>query len=154
MISFNRYNMRNLIILIFSLFAISCQQNKISDLECIEGEWKVEGKEKYEVWERVSNSELKGNGYKIKDEKRVITEKVSIKEENGSIVYRATVADQNEGATIGFVLNELVDSCFSFENMDHDFPKKIQYKKISDQELHIKVLGEGDKGFSFVMKKE
>ena len=145
--------MRNLVIAILSLFAISCQQNKISDLEFLKGEWKVEGKEKYEVWERVSNSELKGYGYKIKDEKKIITENVSIKLENNTIVYCATVPDQNEGATIGFVLNEAVDSCISFENLVHDFPKKIQYKKTSNQELHINVLGENDKGFSFVMNR-
>ena len=73
--------------------------------------------------------------------------------ENNTIVYLATVTDQNEGSRVGFVLNEAIDSCFSFENIEHDFPKKIQYKKISDQELHINVLGEDDKGFSLIMKK-
>lgn len=150
----NRYNMKSLIIAVLSLLAISCQHNSFSNLEYLEGTWKVEDKESYEVWERVSTSELKGYSYKLIDEEKKISETLQIVIENGSIVYRATVPNQNEGATVSFTLNESIDSCFSFENKKHDFPQKIQYKKFSEQEIHINVLGEDNKGFSFSMVKE
>ncbi|BAX79015.1 hypothetical protein ALGA_0625 [Labilibaculum antarcticum] len=106
------------------------------------------------MWERVGSSELTGFAYKLVDGQKNITETLRIKIEGGSIVYQATVPDQNEGVSVSFVLNESDNSCFSFENKKHDFPKKNQYKKVTKTKLEIQVLGDQDKGFSFVQKKE
>ncbi|WP_317044271.1 DUF6265 family protein [Labilibaculum antarcticum] len=133
---------------------ICCTSNELSKLYFLEGTWKVEGKEKFEVWERVGSSELTGFAYKLVDGQKNITETLRIKIEGGSIVYQATVPDQNEGVSVSFVLNESDNSCFSFENKKHDFPKKNQYKKVTKTKLEIQVLGDQDKGFSFVQKKE
>ncbi len=146
--------MKVLVILCLCLIGISCSQNELAELYFLEGIWKIEGKEKYEVWKRVSNSELTGFGYKLVEGEKNITETIRIKLENGLIVYQATVPDQNDGAPVSFFLNESNNTCFSFENKEHDFPKKIQYKKVTDTELEVHVLGDQDKGFSFIQKKE
>jgi hypothetical protein len=141
-------------VFLLSLICICCSQNELTKLYFLEGTWKVEGKEKYEVWERVGNTELTGYAYKLVDGQKKITETLRIKVEDGSIIYQATVPDQNKGVTVSFVLNETDNSCFSFENKTHDFPKKIQYKNVTNTELEIQVLGDQDKGFSFIQKRE
>lgn len=141
-------------VFLLSLICICCSTNELSKFYFMEGTWKVEGKEKYEVWERAGNSEITGFAYKLVDGQKNITETLCIKVEDGSIVYQASVPDQNEGVSVSFVLNESDNSCFSFENKKHDFPKKIQYKKVTNTELEIHVFGDQDKGFSFIQKKE
>jgi len=69
-------------------------------------------------------------------------------------VLEATVLKQNSGQTVSFVLNTEVDSILSFENLNHDFPKKIQYLKQSNNQIKVSVLGENNKGFSYIQVKQ
>ena len=69
------------------------------------------------------------------------------------IFYSATVIGQNNGEGVGFQLVKS-DSVFSFENPKHDFPKKLAYKKLADNEVFVKVSGANEKGFSFKMTKQ
>ena len=91
----------------------------------------MEGKEKYEFWEKNSKGGFSGYGYKIKDEEKTILENLEIRFSKGQAIFEATVLDQNEGNTIPFTLNAKVKDQFSFENPDHDFPKKVQYQLTS-----------------------
>jgi hypothetical protein len=118
------------------------------------GTWKMDGKEQYEVWETTKNKELRGYSYKINDNQKTITETLSIKKIENNIIYEATVPDQNEGRTIQFTLNNEILEYLSFENINHDFPKKIQYKRINDDEIEVTVLGDEGKGFSYTQLKQ
>lgn len=60
----------------------------------------------------------------------------------------ATVPNQNNRNAIPFILNREITDKLSFENLVHDFPKKIQYQKLSPKEILVKVLGSENKGFS------
>ncbi len=135
-------------------FLSACQNNFETDVDFLKGTWKVENKEQYEVWKYCGKNELKGYSYKIVDKKEHFLETLSIKKEETQIIYSATVPNQNEGETIPFTLNTEIKDYLSFENPEHDFPKKIQYKKISDRELLVEVLGDKDEGFSFKMFKQ
>lgn len=134
------------------LFLVSCSQHKNQKLSFLEGTWKVENKQQFEQWERVEDG-LKGKGYKLVDGKEQTLETLVIKEINGRIVYQATVINQNNGATISFPLNEKISDYYSFENPEHDFPKKIQYFKLEENKLKVSVLGENGKGFTFIMDR-
>lgn len=118
------------------------------------GSWKMEGKEVYEVWESGKNNELIGYSYKINDDQKIILETLSIKVIDNNFIYEATVTDQNEGKTIPFTLNIEIKEYLSFENMDHDFPKKIQYKRMNENEIVVTVLGDEGKGFSYKQLKQ
>jgi len=118
------------------------------------GTWKMEGKDLYEVWEKNENNEFTGYSYELQKNKKTITETLSLKRIDDRIVYEATVSNQNEGKTIQFVLNTEVKTYFSFENDQHDFPKKIQYKKISKDEIQVRVLGDEGKGFFYTLFKQ
>lgn len=146
--------------LIFSIliFTVSSGFGQISDktldqiTNLFAGTWKTEGKENYEKWEK-TDSAFKGKGYNIKNNQEKITEYFEIKNINGKIYYMATVPNQNNGATVKFVLTKWDNDEFVFENPEHDFPKKIIYKKLSDREMFVQVLGQGNKGFSFKTAK-
>jgi hypothetical protein len=140
------------LILLISILIISCSENKIETLYLLEGSWQIEGKQQFEKWEKFDGS-LQGAGYKLIKEEKQIFEKLSIKVIKGKVVYQATVINQNEGKTISFPLNEMITEYYSFENFEHDFPKKIQYFKLSENKIKVKVLGDNDQGFSFVMNR-
>lgn len=129
----------------------SCKQDQISFLE---GTWKIENKNQYEVWEKVSLTKLEGHSYKLVHGEKHISETLSIHKENNEIIYTALVSNQNQGKAIRFTLNQRVDSLVSFENLSHDFPKKIQYKKLNEKELQVYVLGENNQGFAYKMTKQ
>ena len=118
------------------------------------GTWKVEGEDQYEVWETSKNNELIGYSYKLDNNEKTITETLSIKITDDQTFYEATVPDQNDGLTIRFTLNNEIKSYLSFENMEHDFPKLIQYKRISDDEIEVSVSGDKGRGFSYSQFKQ
>lgn len=129
-------------------------QEDLSELKFLIGTWKVENKESYENWEKIGHSQYNGSVFKLNDSIKKIKETLALKLKNGNIVYEATVPDQNEGKTIAFELNHVADDTFSFENPTHDFPKKIQYIIIDKNKIRIKVLGDNDNGFSYLMIKQ
>jgi hypothetical protein len=131
----------------FSAIAQKPGQDAARAFAMLQGTWKVDGRETYEKWES-ADSVLCGKGYKIKNGVEIVTEQLEIKLIDGVIYYLATVANQNEGATVRFKLTESGSDVLVFENPEHDFPKKIIYRKVNDDEIAVQVLGAGDKGFS------
>ena len=138
---------------LLALFGVVTACQAQVNYEMLEGTWKIEGKEKYEVWEK-TKSAFKGESYSKKDGIKRTTETLEIKEENGNVVYRATVPNQNKGATIPFTINTSKAEILSFENAEHDFPTQIIYEPVSDSRLLVKVLGGDGKGFSYYMDKQ
>lgn len=138
------------IIVAFSSFIA---QDQLNSLGFLSGTWKMENKENYENWKGVNDSLLEGSAYKMKAGKKVTTEYFSIKALSGKIIYQARVPNQNNGKAVDFELNENLRDKYSFENLSHDFPKKIQYTKLNDTTIFVEVLGANDKGFSYKMMK-
>ncbi len=143
-----------IIVLLLLTPCIGCgQKSDLQKVEFLIGNWKIEGKESYESWKKESNK-LVGEVFKIKNSKKVLSETIEIKIVENQIIYAPTVFDQNEGKAIPFKLILPENNLFSFENPEHDFPKKIQYKILSKDELYISVLGQNDKGFSYKLMKQ
>ena len=146
--------MKKIVILTIFLIAgaISAAAQKTdNDVErvfgMLQGTWKVDGRESYESWER-SDSVFRGKGYRIRNGAETVTEQLEIKLIDGAVYYLATVANQNNGAAVRFKLTVSGPDVITFENPEHDFPKKIIYRKVNDDELAVQVLGADDKGFS------
>ena len=129
---------------------VSVEQNPILILA---GEWKHEKKDQFEIWE-VEGNTLKGYGYILKNGEQKITETLTLQHVNDQWVYTPTVPTQNEGRGIPFVLNTEIDSLLSFENPDHDFPQKVQYKVLDKDRLEVRVKGDDDSGFSFIQIRQ
>lgn len=143
-------------ILVLYLFShTGCMaQEDLKDLDVLSGTWKIENKATYESWIKISKTKFEGKSYKLNGTEEQITENLSIQFIEDKWVYNATVKNQNQGNTISFVLNLNIKELFSFENLEHDFPKKIQYKVITNDKLLVNVLGEDDKGFSYYLIKQ
>lgn len=144
--------------LLFSLFLFAfvgalAQSNELQKVHFLKGTWQVEGKQTYEHW-KLDGDKLIGESYKIKADRKYVTEGLEIKIQDEQLIYTATVKNQNSGKGIPFTLTMVGDATYSFENAAHDFPKKIQYTIVSKTELLVKVLGENDQGFSFKMLRK
>ena len=144
--------MKNLLLILISFITFSCSNQDIKQLYFLEGNWQVEDKQQFEKWEKKGN-DLIGVGYKLIDGEEQVLENLAIRVIDGQVVYQATVANQNDGSTISFQLNDSISDFFSFENPEHDFPKKIQYFKLDGSKLKVNVIGEDEKGFTFIMNR-
>lgn len=117
------------------------------------GTWKIENKEVYEHWDKPNENTLKGFSYNFKDGQMLISEYLDIRKVGKKVLYSATVLKQNSGKPVDFTLTK-VDSTYIFENPNHDFPKKIVYKQLTDNEVYVQVSDGKQKGFSYKMHKQ
>lgn len=119
----------------------------------LEGTWKLENEETYEHWNVFSDQNMKGISYKFKNNKTVVNEYLEISLVDNEIIYTATVVGQNEGKGISFTLVP-GGSSLVFENPQHDFPKKIEYQILSENEMFVTVSDGAKKGFSYILIKQ
>lgn len=119
----------------------------------LQGTWKIENEESYEHWDRLNSDHLRGISYSNKNGQISISEYIEIIRTEKGMFYRATVVNQNEGKEISFRLTK-TDSTYTFENPEHDFPKKIVYQKLTDTEVFVQVSDGMQKGFAYKMKRE
>ena len=139
---------------IILLLCLSCgAQNNLKEVYFLEGIWQIEGKQNFEKW-KIGKHQLEGYSYSLAKGEEQVSETLLIKVEEESIIYIAQVPNQNKGRAIPFNLNRNVHDMLSFENLQHDFPKKIQYKQLSTTKLKVWVLGDDDKGFSYHLLKQ
>ncbi|RKE94789.1 DUF6265 family protein [Ichthyenterobacterium magnum] len=143
---------KSLLLIIFFIVDSSAQSN-IEQTHFLIGTWKVENKNIYENWTQNSNT-LIGKSYSLNNNEKIVSETLSITSTNKTIIYTATVINQNNGKGVDFKLNNTIKDKFSFENLNHDFPKKIQYTILNKSELFVEVLGENNQGFSYKMIKQ
>ena len=136
------------IILVFIFLLLStCQgQEELSDLYFLVGIWQIEGKQSFESWIKINGSEYSGEVYILKNASKQTTETLSIKSQNGKVIYEATVKNQNDGKPISFALDTSNKELFSFENLKHDFPKKFNIKKLQGPNYSLMYLMKMTKG--------
>lgn len=122
-------------------------------LQQLQGTWQVMDKMQFEQWQNENPNAIRGKGYILtNDAKEKVTEYLQlVLREDGSIAYQATVPNQNDGATIEFLLTAGGETSWTFENPQHDFPKKIEYVLADSNTLNVFVSGDGKLlTFSFV----
>lgn len=125
-------------------------QNKLPDF--LVGTWLSEDQTTYEHWDKLSATSMKGYAYEVRNGEIEVKEYLDLVQRKEGAFYIPSVIGQNLGKPVEFKLTSS-DSTFVFENKTHDFPKKVCYKKLSDTEIFVQVLGDKNSGFSFKMKK-
>jgi Domain of unknown function (DUF6265) len=144
--------MKYILTLLFLFIAdLTFAQSSYPDF--LQGTWKIENKDEYEHWDKLNENSLKGFSYKLKDGKLLVSEYLDITKVNKEVVYTATVLNQNEGKGIHFTLIK-ADSSYTFENLNHDFPKRIVYKRLNDTEVYVQVSDGKQKGFAYKLQKQ
>jgi len=136
--------------LIGILFLAACTEPHQSEFDFLVGTWKYENKDQFEVWEWADGSQLQGYVYKMEAGKKEILETLSLEIQPDQVVYKARPKNQNEGRIIPFVLNRSMEDWYSFENPEHDFPNQIQYQRLAEDTLKIRVIGREGRFFTFV----
>jgi uncharacterized protein YciI len=116
------------------------------------GTWKMQDKDIHEHWDRLDSRTLKGFSYTYRDGRMQVSEYLEIVQKGDDVVYIAAVINQNKGKGIEFRLTR-TDSVFHFGNPEHDFPKSIVYRKLSENEIFVNVSDGKEKGFTYRMKR-
>jgi hypothetical protein len=129
------------ILLLATITACNSGRQDIEKLRWLEGSWMVKGSmpPTYESWERINETEMKGRSWFEDSTGPVNTESIRLKAEGGSVIYEASVSDQNGGIGIPFQMQAVQHDTFSFVNEKHDFPQMIRYIKTSDTSFTAEV---------------
>jgi uncharacterized protein YciI len=141
------------ILTLLILFTLELTFAQSSFPDFLQGTWKMENKDVYEHWDKLNENKLKGFSYKVKDRQMFISEYLEVTKSNNEVIYTATVLDQNRGKGVNFKLTK-TDSTFTFENPNHDFPKKIVYQKLKEEEIYVQVSDGKQKRFAYKMQKQ
>lgn len=144
--------MKSKIISLFTIaivLLVSCQKksetkfDKLQKMEWLVGEWEQKLPEGIvtEIWKKENDSTLSGKSFFIKEEDTIHSETIVIKQHNDSLLYIPTVKGQNNDEPITFTLSSDVEDNYAFENLTHDYPQKISYKKINGTTLMTTISG-------------
>lgn len=116
----------------------------IEKLEWLIGTWNrtnaKPGRSGAEVWKKNSDTELHGRGISMKGNDTSFVEKLKIVVKENKLYYVADVPDNK--AVVYFAFTDISPGGFTCENPDHDFPKKIQYRR-DGRTLTAMISGDG-----------
>ncbi len=110
----------------------------------MKGSWvmKTDNAKIYEHWYADGDSALSGSSYRVTTEgDSILLEQLAIKFINDTLCYIPTVLDQNDSEPVIFKLSFQSNQSIIFENMQHDFPQKIEYHFIGLNEMRATVSG-------------
>src|SRR5688500_1148635 len=110
------------------------QTSKLSQLSWVLGKCQMETTDGLgtEEWEQPSDTQWQGFSYMITAAGDTpFQEHIRLNYFNDTLYYRPTVSNQNDGKEISFTEKSLSDSLIVFENLVHEFPQRIIYKKTS-----------------------
>lgn len=117
---------------------LGCWENKTPEATFSE-EWKIE-----------NDSLYLGKSYFINNDDTLFAETVRLEQRKNDLVYVVTVPNQNEEQPVAFKLTYSTADYLVFENPEHDFPKKITYKLVTNESLYAEISGNGkSQGFPF-----
>ena len=117
------------------------QTDKAYTLDYLAGNWKVNGMNNYEFWEKISEQYYKGISYSLNMGDTTIMEEIEIKVVNGKLFYIPTVFNQNQGKPVYFAHNPNDKKGFLFENPTHDSPKAIGYYPMNENQMNVSISG-------------
>ena len=108
------------------------------------------GRAASEKWTRVSGEERSGVGITKDGETTIFTEKLRIIVKDRQLWYVADVPENKE--PVYFKMTVISDNEFICDNPEHDFPKKIHYKR--DGNKMTAVISGNGKSIEFLFVKE
>ena len=118
------------------------ENSKIEDLAWMSGDWETTSgpMQIEEHWTRVAGGSMIGMGRTIAKGKTVFFEYLRIESRTDGIYY---VAHPKARPGTDFKLVRVEGQSAVFENLAHDFPKRLIYRKNADGSLTTRVEGDG-----------
>lgn len=140
---------------IFTVVANATIQNpSLADLSWIAGDWQTApgGRRQIEEhWTAVAGGSMMGVSRTVAGDKTVEFEYLRIEQRADGIYYVAHPKARCPGTDFKLTRSSATEAVF--ENPQHDFPKRIIYRKTDDGLTASIDAGEGSKAMSFVFKK-
>ncbi|MBW6497162.1 MAG: hypothetical protein K0B09_02110 [Bacteroidales bacterium] len=133
---------------VFQIVKASLTEDQSDFPDFLKGTWKMENKDVFERWDMLNENSLKGVSYVMENGQMTVIEYLDISRDGNDVIYSANVLGQNDGKRIEFRQTNS-GNAFVFENPNHDFPKKIVYHRLSDNELFVQVSDGKENGFSY-----
>jgi hypothetical protein len=125
-----------LCVVVLICFAFNVEAQKTEALKWLVGTWKINTGHGYivEKWKILNDSTLSGKSAFIKTTNDTIPqESMELSHRKGQWSYVSTVQGQNNNRSVSFKLIFLKDAEFICENLKHDFPQRISYRRIKNQ---------------------
>jgi hypothetical protein len=135
--------MKGLFAIILVLFLASFVPDiSVKKFAWLEGEWKLDGQEAYEVWQVLSDTLMAGGSFHQAGNDFVRDESIELKVENGQFYYIPIVYDGSKvPKPVRFVITSFTDTSFVAENQQHDFPQVIRYTLLSPKRMVATIFG-------------
>ena len=128
---------------------VSCEKKSDKNFELLEkmdwliGNWESKLPEGVltETWKKDNDSTYSGNSFFITEKDTVHFESIKLYQKADSIIYSTTVIGQNNDDPVEFNQTNTTENVFTFENLKHDYPQKIVYKKVNENNLVATISG-------------
>jgi hypothetical protein len=117
---------------------------KLEQLSWLLGKWQMEIPDGIvtEEWQKPSDTQWQGISYLITTSGDTpFYENIKLNYSNDTLYYLPTIIGQNNDREVSFTEKSLSDSIIVFENLQHDFPQRIIYKRLSDTSIVASVEG-------------
>ena len=131
---------RRIYTLVFLLVCPLSGLAQTADFSWLAGKWKMDSDraEVYEEWQKDGEHRLKGESYVIRDNQKQVNEVLFVEKFEDQWAYIALP----KGQTITlFALISSENNEFIFENKEHDFPQRIIYHLVNENEINASVEG-------------
>ena len=105
------------------------------------------------MWMPPAGGLMMGASRTVADGKVVEWERLQLEEREGRLIYTSLPSGQNEAS---FTSTTVTDSSFVVENLQHDFPQRIIYRRHGADSLLARIEGPRDgrvRGVDFPMKR-
>jgi hypothetical protein len=113
------------------------------------GKWQLQNNNGVEVWQQINNTQFIGEAFVIRDDKMESTEKMKLIGKDAKLFFVADVPHNQK--EVFFEIIAWNKNGFTAENPQHDFPKKIVYKR-KNAVLRV-TISAGKKKHFFTFKK-
>ena len=131
------------------LATVSCKNSESNEKDKIKvarwllGNWenKLADGKLSETWKKVNDSTFQAQSYFIKEKDTLHFETITLKQKGEELTYNAAVKGQNGDKPVTFKLTNLTEKQLVFENLKHDYPKKISYTQITEDSLVAEISG-------------
>ena len=140
---------------VFLLANLSPQTPTIADLAWISGDWQTApgGRAQIEEhWTSVAGGSMMGMGRTVAGDKTVEFEYLRIEQRADGVYYVAHPKALCPGTDFKLTKSSATEAVF--ENPQHDFPKRVIYRKTGEDSLTASIDGgEGTKAMSFPYRR-
>lgn len=136
-------------LILLLLAIVSCKKSDANEKDKIKishwllGNWedKTADGNLTETWKKVNDSTFQAQSYFFKEKDTLHFESITLQQKGEELTYNATVKGQNNDKPITFKLTNSTEKQLVFENPKHDYPKKIIYTQINEDNLVAEISG-------------